>query len=222
MFWCRRSHSQQSRRWSSTAGPAGCRWARSSLRWGWRSGPGGPRSSPWTTWRELGNREGEKLITHVSTCLERWWCRWGLLWLISPALFILPPVWDSTNRPLKRAFVRKFTTRRPCSLMRMLVGYKAPEKKHTHTHKNPPDSTRAVLIYYSCSFLSSLPGTYPGARPAGGCQCHPSREWRCRTRRWGAAPTAGQSAASRRFPRGSGTRRTHKEARAGSRRTGPG
>lgn len=64
--------------------------------------------------------------------------------------------------------------------------------------------------------------THPVALPAAGCRCHPSREWLCHTRKWGAARTEGQSAASHRFPPGSGTRKTRKEEHARSRRTGPG
>lgn len=40
------------------------------------------------------------------------------------------PGWDSTNRPLKRASVRKWTISRPCSLILMLVGYRAPGEGH--------------------------------------------------------------------------------------------
>lgn len=64
--------------------------------------------------------------------------------------------------------------------------------------------------------------TYPAARPAAGCRCRPSTEWPCRTQTWAAAPTADQSAASRPFPQGSGTRRIRREEHAASRRTAPG
>lgn len=63
---------------------------------------------------------------------------------------------------------------------------------------------------------------YPGARPVAGCRCRPSTEWLCRTQTWAAALTAGQSAASRPFPQGSGTRMTRREEHAASRRTAPG
>lgn len=65
-------------------------------------------------------------------------------------------------------------------------------------------------------------GAYPVARPAGDCRCPPSRGWRYHIQTWGAARTAGQSAASHRCPRGSGTHRTRKEAHVRSRKTGPG
>lgn len=136
-----------------------------------------------------------------------------------------PPECDSTNRPLKRALVRKLTTKRPCSLIRMLVGYNAPvetkktPKKHTHKHTRfqlqqmVPDS-RSI----NCDVKS---WTHPGAQPAGGCRCPPSRGSQCRRQRSAAARTAGQSVASHLFPPVSGTRRKHKGAPAGSRRTGP-
>lgn len=107
-------HLLQSQRWRSTAGPAGCRWAHSSPGSGWRSGRGGPRSSPWTTWRWL--QEQECRVSHSNTFIS------GIIDQVLPALFTLPAEWDSTNRPLKRALVRKFTTKRPWSLIRMLVG----------------------------------------------------------------------------------------------------
>lgn len=148
---------------------------------------------------------------------------------VLPALFILPPEYDSTNKPLKRALVRKFTTKRPWSLIRMLVGYRAPAKKyckkHTGSHRKQAAWIFSMNIVdprnIKCNNLTSW-ATYPEARPAGGCRCRPSTEWRCRTRTWAAAPTAGQSAASHQFPQESGTHMKHREARAASHRTGPG
>lgn len=144
--------------WKSTAGLAGCRWAHSSLRSGWRSGRGDPHSSPWRllgkglwegSWQKPNAMPMKRVTSAMNLHLQWWWYYWQivrLIWLIiSPAVFILPPEWDSTNRPLKRALVRKFTTKRPWSLIRMLVGYNAPGK---NTHKQTG--------FYKRTFLNNL------------------------------------------------------------------
>lgn len=88
-------------------------------------------------------------------------------------------------------------------------------------HTNTPDSVDDIESGTSKRNIFTVLGAYLVTRPAGGCRCHPSREWLCRTRKWGAALTVGQSAASRQFQQESGTHTTRKEAHAGSRRTGP-
>lgn len=114
--------------------------------------------------------------------------------------------------------------------MRMLIGYKAPWKTHTH-NIHILNFARAGLVDVesilcknkntSYNILSVLV-TYRVALPVGGCRCHLSRGWPCHTQRWGAARTVNQSAASHQQPEGSGTHTIHKEAHAGSHRTAPG
>lgn len=129
-----------------------------------------------------------------------------------PDLLIRPGEWDWTNRPLKWALVRKFTTKRPCLLMRMLVGNKEPKRR-----------TPAIVFfcYMNDSNLSEVTH-YPVVLLVGDCQYRLSREWQYHKQRWDAAQIADQSAAIRRYPLVSGTRMTHKGAHAGSRTTEPG
>lgn len=96
---------------------------------------------------------------------------------------------------------------------------KNPPHTHTQTHQIP---ALKQMFPESRSIHGDLKSsTHPGAQPAGGCRCPPSKGSQCRRQRWAAARTAGQSVASRRFPPGSGKRRKRKGAPAGSRRTGP-
>lgn len=63
------------------------------------------------------------------------WLKWKMWWSSCFDLSNTPEC-ALTKSPRKRASVRKLTTKRPCSLMRMLVGYREP-KKHTDIHMNP-------------------------------------------------------------------------------------
>lgn len=107
--------------------------------------------------------------------------------------------------------MRKFTTKRPFSLMRMLVGYNDPMKKKIFKSN----------FFFRKHTLSDI-GTYPGALPVVGCQYRPSKEWQCRIQKLDGALNGGQNAAIHRSPGVSGTHKTRKEAHAGSRKIGPG
>lgn len=63
------------------------------------------------------------------------WLKWKMWWSSCFDLLNTPEC-AVTKSPRKRASVRKLTTKRPCSLMRMLVGYREPKKTYRYPHES--------------------------------------------------------------------------------------
>lgn len=63
-----------------------------------------------------------------------------------------------TKSPRKRASVRKLTTKRPCSLMRMLVGYREPK----NTFRYPQEPIYSLYsLWGAMEPTPAIPGQHP-------------------------------------------------------------
>lgn len=143
--------------------------------------------------------------------------------LLNTSTWQTVPGCAKTNKPLKRASVRKLTTSRPWPFIRMLVGYRAPANTvaesfnlvHLQIHHLVNSLQSSVLLYCKLLFKS-----YLVVQPLVGYRYHPSIRWQCRTQMWASALTVSQSVAILLLPQGSGRHRTHGAGLVGSHRTG--